>query len=130
MNIQSISKAGSAKSKMIYHEDLEQLHINTLPNRCYFVPFGKGQNPFESRENSERFELLNGDWGFRYFASIIDLEDDFTTVVAEKTIPVPSNCFSACIKYLPSVHNPASSNVTITVPAEPVNPDINCLDLK
>ena len=64
MNIQSISKTGSAKSKMIYHEDLEQLHINTLPNRCYFVPFGKGQNPFESRENSERFELLNGDWGF------------------------------------------------------------------
>jgi len=91
MNIQSISKAGSAKSKMIYHEDLEQLHINTLPNRCYFVPFGKGQNPFESRENSQRFELLNGDWGFRYFASIIDLEDDFTLVEAEQTIPVPSN---------------------------------------
>lgn len=91
MNIQSISKAGSAKSKMIYHEDLEQLHINTLPNRCYFVPFGKGQNPFESRENSERFELLNGDWGFRYFASIIDLEDEFTSVEAKNTIPVPSN---------------------------------------
>lgn len=91
MNLALIAKEGSAKSKMIYHEDLEQLHINTLPNRCYFVPFGKGQNPFESRENSERFELLNGDWGFRYFASIIDLEDDFTLVAAEKNIPVPSN---------------------------------------
>ena len=91
MNIASIAKAGSAKSYMIYHEDLEQLHINTMPNRCYFVPFGKDQNPFESRENSERFELLNGDWGFRYFASIIDLEDDFTSVEAKNTIPVPSN---------------------------------------
>lgn len=91
MNLALIAKEGSDKSKMIYHEDLEQLHINTLPNRCYFVPFGKGQNPFESRENSECFELLNGDWGFRYFDSIIDLEDDFTLVAAEKTIPVPSN---------------------------------------
>lgn len=91
MKMQSISKSGSAKSKMIYHEDLEQLHINTLPNRCYFVPFRKGQNPFESREKSELFELLNGDWGFRYFESIVDLEDDFTLVEAKKTIPVPSN---------------------------------------
>ncbi len=91
MNIQSIAGTDSAKSKMIYHEDLERLHINTLPNRCYYVPFGKGQNPFESREKSEYFELLNGEWGFRYFSSIIDLEDDFTFVEAEKTIPVPSN---------------------------------------
>lgn len=91
MNLALIAKEGSAKSKMIYHEDLEKLHINTLPNRCYFVPFGKGQNPFESRENSECFELLNGDWGFRYVDSIIDLEDDFTSFAAEKTIPVPSN---------------------------------------
>ena len=71
MNIASIAGAGSAKSHMIYHEDLEQLHINTLPNRCYFVPFEKGQDPFERREKSEVFELLNGDWGFRYFNSII-----------------------------------------------------------
>ena len=91
MKMQAISKDGSAKSKMIYHEDLEQLHINTLPNHCYFVPFGKDQNPFESRENSENFELLNGEWGFRYFDSIIDLEDDFTELAAENTIPVPSN---------------------------------------
>ena len=91
MNLALIAKEGSAKSKMIYHEDLEKLHINTLPNRCYFVPFAKGQDPFESRENSECFELLNGDWGFRYFDSIIDLEEDFTLVAAEKTIPVPSN---------------------------------------
>ena len=91
MNIASIARAGSAKSNMIYHEDLEKLHINTLPNRCYYVPFEKGQNPFEDRSASECFELLNGDWGFRYFDSIIDLEDDFTSVKAEKTIPVPSN---------------------------------------
>ncbi len=91
MNIERIAKAGSAKSNMIYHEDLEQLHINTLPNRAYFVPFGKGQNPFEKREHSECLELLNGQWGFRYYHSIIELEDDFTEIVPTKTIPVPAN---------------------------------------
>ena len=49
------------------------------------------KNTFENREASCQFELLNGDWGFRFFNSVIDLEDDFTKVPAEKTIPVPSN---------------------------------------
>ncbi len=91
MNISKIAKAGSSKSKMIYHEDPHSLHVNTLPEHAYFVPFAKSQNPFASRYESNLFELLNGDWGFRYFDSIIDLEDDFTAVKAEKTIPVPSN---------------------------------------
>ena len=61
----------------------------------------------------------------------------YSSVVGQPSCPIlnnfivlPSNWDSACIKYLPSVHNPASSLVTITVPAEPLNPDINSLDLK
>lgn len=91
MNMALLAKEGSAKSKMIYHEDPSNLHINTLPNHCYFIPFGKGQNPFASREESECFELLNGEWGFRYYESIVDLEEDFVEVESEATIPVPSN---------------------------------------
>ena len=91
MNIEKIAAHGSPKSRMIYHEDPQSLHINTAEKRCYFVPFEKGQNPFESREQSAEFELLNSDWGFRYYDSIVDLEDDFVSVPAEKTIPVPSN---------------------------------------
>ena len=48
------------------HENPEVLHEGTLENHCYFIPFAKNQNPFESREKSERFELLNGKWDFVY----------------------------------------------------------------
>ena len=48
------------------HENPEVLHEGTLENHCYFIPFAKNQNPFESREKSERFELLNGKWDFIY----------------------------------------------------------------
>ncbi|MBO7582380.1 MAG: DUF4981 domain-containing protein [Treponema sp.] len=98
MNIKQISKSGSSKSFMLFHEDPDVFHVNTLPNHCYFVPFAKGQNPFQARERSKRFELLNGKWGFSYYSSLIDLPDDFAEIktaqkVLEggKKIPVPSN---------------------------------------
>ena len=91
MDISKIAAAGSAKSYMIYHEDPSSLHIGTLPPHCYFIPFANGEDCFAQRECSSCFELLNGEWGFRYFDSIIDLEDDFTAIKAEKTLPVPAN---------------------------------------
>ena len=91
MNISLIAAEGTPKSKMIYHENPEALHIGTLPNHCYFIPFAKTQNPFESRYNSQRMELLNGDWSFTYYESIVDMPDDFISVKSGNTIPVPSN---------------------------------------
>ncbi len=91
MDISKIAEKGSPKSKMIYHEDPDNLHINTLERHCYFIPFGKNEDPFGGREGSERFELLNGDWDFRYYESIVDMEDDFISVPFEAKIPVPSN---------------------------------------
>ena len=91
MDLSLISKNGSPKSKMIYHENPEKLHIGTLAPHCYFIPFGKTQNPFESRYNSEFIELLNGEWNFSYYESIIDMPDDFISVKSDKNIPVPAN---------------------------------------
>lgn len=91
MNISDISGINTPKSKMIYHENTETLHINTMTRHCYFIPFSKNQNPFEDRTKSEAFELLNGEWDFRYYDSIIDLEDDFITIPFDKKIDVPSN---------------------------------------
>lgn len=91
MDMTKISRPGSPKSKMVFHENLNELHVGTLSPRCYFVPFANGQNPFAARTESGRFELLNGDWEFKYYSSIIDLEDDFTSISFDKTIPVPSN---------------------------------------
>ena len=75
---------------MTFHEDPQKLHVGTLPDHCYFIPFAKGQDAFDMRERSERFGLLNGDWDFTYYDSIIDMPDDFTETFAGK-IPVPSN---------------------------------------
>ena len=91
MNMLMIAKENTPKSRMIYHENTEALHIGTLATHCYFIPFGKTQNPFESRYNSEYLELLNGDWCFTYYESIIDMPDDFISAKSGKTIPVPSN---------------------------------------
>ena len=91
MNLSRIAAAGSPKSRMIYHEDLESLHVGTMDKHCYFIPFAKGEDPFSDREKSGRFELLNGDWKFRYFDSVVDLEDDFIGIETDNTIPVPSN---------------------------------------
>ena len=91
MNIEAIASKNSPKSKMIYHENPELLHINTLERHAYFIPFEKGQNPYQERENSKQFERLNGEWKFKYYDSIIDLEDDFISMAFEDKIQVPGN---------------------------------------
>ncbi|WP_295153607.1 glycoside hydrolase family 2 TIM barrel-domain containing protein [uncultured Ruminococcus sp.] len=90
MDISRIAEKGSPKAAMIYHEDAQALHIGTLPDHAYFIPFAKGQDPFAERTASKRFELLNGDWDFVYYESIIDMPDDFTDTFSGK-LPVPSN---------------------------------------
>jgi len=72
MNVAELCKAGTPKSHMIYHEDQTKLHVGTLPDHAYFIPFALDQNPFAPREESERFELLNGEWSFRYYDSLLD----------------------------------------------------------
>lgn len=113
MDISKISSVGSPKSKMIYHENTEALHIGTLDKHCYFIPFSKGQDPFESRENSARFELLNGDWDFKFYGSIIDIEDDFISSGFDKKIPVPSNW------QLHGYDKPQYTNVCYPIPYDP-----------
>ena len=113
MDISKIAAHGSPKSMMIYHEDPQQLHVNTQEKHCYFIPFAEGQDAFADREQSARFELLNGEWGFRYYNSIIDLEDDFVSIPAEKTIPVPSNW------QLHGYDKPQYTNVCYPIPYDP-----------
>lgn len=113
MDILKIAAPDTVKSKMIYHEDPEALHINTLDKHCYFIPFGKEQDPFENREKSDRFCLLNGQWDFRYYNSIIDMEDDFLSVPFEEKIPVPSNW------QLHGYDKPQYTNVCYPIPYDP-----------
>lgn len=61
-----------------YYEDLSMLHDNTLPARSYYIPASERRNDLvENREHSDRFQLLNGKWDFKYFESIYDVTDTF-----------------------------------------------------
>lgn len=46
MDLSLISKKGSLKNGMIYHENPEMLHINTLDDHAYFIPFARERTPF------------------------------------------------------------------------------------
>ena len=56
---------------------------------------------------------MNGNWGFRYYDSIIDLEDDFIHEKFENTIPVPSNW------QLYGYDKPQYTNVCYPIPFDP-----------
>ena len=61
-----------------YYEDLAVLHENTLPARSYYIPSSTPRAPGpEARDSSDRLQLLNGEWSFRYFESIHELRDHF-----------------------------------------------------
>ncbi len=78
-----------------YYENPHILHVNTMPNRAYFIPDARRNDALvEHRETSQRFQLLNGTWQFRYYHSIYDLQDPFYAPGCDladyDTIPVPS----------------------------------------
>ncbi|MGO5543244.1 glycoside hydrolase family 2 TIM barrel-domain containing protein [Blautia sp. HCP3S3_H10_1] len=61
-----------------YYEDLSVLHENTMPARAYYIPASKRMdNLVEHREESDRMQLLNGNWKFQYFNSIYDVQESF-----------------------------------------------------
>ncbi len=61
-----------------YYEDLGTLHVNTLPDRAYYIPAPQDLGPLAGdRERSGRFQLLSGVWRFRYCQSIYDFREKF-----------------------------------------------------
>ncbi len=77
-----------------HYENLAVLHENTMPNRAYYIPASAKGDFTESRENSDRFQSLNGNWKFRYYKSIYDLQEQFYEPTYDAsgfdTLPVPS----------------------------------------
>lgn len=69
-------------------------HQGTMPNRACYIPSStRRDNQAEQGARSDRFQLLNGDWKFKYYASIHDLNDLFYELGFNTgdydTIPVP-----------------------------------------
>ncbi len=60
-----------------HHENPAVLHENTMPDRAYYIPASTTAAPLLCRNASDRFQLLNGSWLFRYYESIYDLDEHF-----------------------------------------------------
>lgn len=71
-----------------YYEDTVNLHVGTMPNRAYYIPFDS------SNPSIERRQLLNGNWKFRFYPNRFAVEDGFYTPGFDlsnfNTLPVPS----------------------------------------
>lgn len=77
-----------------YYENPHMLHENTMPDRSYYIPASvKMDCLIEQREKSDRIQMLNGDWKFRYYDSIYDLHEPFYepgfNSDAYSVVPVP-----------------------------------------
>ena len=73
-----------------YYEQTKS--VNTLPVRAYYVPFAKGQKR-AFRDESKRFQSLNGVWNIKAYDSVLKA-DKFWETVGENKIDVPS-----CVQY-------------------------------
>lgn len=61
-----------------YYENPEVLHEHTMPARAYYIPASVRMDTLvEDREASDRLQMLNGTWSFRYYKSIYELKDAF-----------------------------------------------------
>ncbi len=60
-----------------YHKSLDVLHVGCEEPRAYFVPFEDEKSAELPRSESKYFHSLCGEWNFRFFNSVADVEDGF-----------------------------------------------------
>ena len=61
-----------------FYEDLNVMHDKTMPARAYYIPASVRMDDLvEHRENSDRFQMLSGEWKFQYYNSIYDVTESF-----------------------------------------------------
>jgi beta-galactosidase len=70
--LQMIAMKGATMKLPKYFEDVQNLHIGTMPNRAYYIPCYN-----KSDSVAERVQLLNGIWKFKYHNNRFDVADDF-----------------------------------------------------
>lgn len=78
-----------------YFEDPSIQQKGAQPNRAYFIPASVRRDDLvEHREQSDRFQLLNGQWSFHYCPNVRDMTQCFFEESFDAwqwdTIPVPS----------------------------------------
>ncbi len=106
-----------------YHKSLEVLHFNCEAPRAYFVPAEtKAKAADLNRAGSAYFKSLCGDWDFKFYPSVIDLDDPELISEWEK-LTVPMNWQVALGR---GYDVPNYTNVNYPYPVDPpFTPDDN-----
>lgn len=76
-----------------YHEDLENIQVNTEKNRSYYIPYSSAEKREALQgEASSRLHMLSGQWRFGFYKNIYELPDSFYKDMPEslEEIEVPS----------------------------------------
>lgn len=76
-----------------YHENIETLHIGCEKPRAYFIPYNSTEAALaDVRDESPYFKTLIGEWSFKFFPSVSDIDDPLLVEFAENDrIDVPMN---------------------------------------
>ncbi len=108
-----------------YHKSLDILHYNCEKPRAYFIPAqSKEAAASERRSDSAYFKTLCGDWDFKYYSSVTELED-FTAdgFSFDEKITVPMNWQMLLDR---GYDIPQYTNVNFPYPVDPPHvPDAN-----
>jgi len=103
-----------------YHTSLSPLHVGCEKTRAYFIPYESKEKALKSnRALSAAFLSLCGDWDFRFYPSIAQLDDflsdDFSTDGFD-TLTVPRSWQSTLRK---GYDTPNYTNVQYPFPVDP-----------
>lgn len=63
-----------------YYLDPNIVSVNEQPARSYFIPYADAVSASKlDRNRSPYFKTLCGEWNFRYYENVNELDEDFTT---------------------------------------------------
>ena len=104
-----------------YHINPKTLHVNCEEPRAYFIPYQDEQSTERPRSESRYFHSLCGEWDFRFYPSLIEVEDGFYADGFEidesyNKIKVPMNWQMDLDK---GYDKPNYTNVNYPIPIDP-----------
>lgn len=103
-----------------YHKSLAALHVGTQAPRAYYIPYQSEEKAMkDDRTQSANFISLCGDWNFRYYPSLTEIDDfccdSFTAEGFDKlTVPM-----SWQVMYERGYDTPNYMNVNYPFPINP-----------
>ena len=108
------------KPELIYHQTLEYLHVGCEKPHAYFIPYhSDAAAATGNRAASDRFLSLCGEWSFRYYASVNDVDDflapDWENEAGDR-LPVPM-CWQYALGR--GYDTPHYSNANYPFPVDP-----------